>query len=106
MAGRIPRSVFSVVARPRKLQKQEIPMKSIFALVLMAVVAITSPAVLADHHSKGKDKSEMKGDNASDMGKMKREEGKARAEKNKEEAKMKKEKAKGKDDKGEEDDED
>lgn len=74
-------------------------MKQLFALLMMAIVAITSPAVLAGDKGKGEEKSAMKGENASDMGKMKRAEGKAKAEANKEAAK-----AKGGDD--EEDDED
>jgi hypothetical protein len=90
-----------------KFENQELQMKNIFALLLTAIVALTSPFVLADQHGKGKgaEKSEMKGDNASDMGKQKREEGKAKAEMNKEKAKAKDAEDDDEDDEEEKDDE-
>ena len=54
-------------------------MKQLFALLLTAIVAITSPVVLAGDKGKGEEKSTMKGENASEMGKAKRAEGKAKA---------------------------
>lgn len=62
-------------------------MKQLFALLLTTIVALTSPLVFAGDKGKGEEKSAMKGENASDMGKEKRAEGKARAEANKEAAK-------------------
>jgi hypothetical protein len=78
-------------------------MKQLFALLLTAIVAITSPAVLAGDKGKGEEKSAMKGENASEMGKAKRAEGKAKAEANKEAAKAK---AKGDDEGDDDEDED
>ena len=42
-------------------------MKQLFALLMMAIVAIASPAVLAGDKGKGEEKSSMKGENASEM---------------------------------------